>query len=546
MADISAEPNQDGLTIASERALAGIALALAGNVKFSAAERELRRSAIQPSPNTLSRVRALITAGGDPLGDAFCAVRSALTRRASGAVYTPAAIIASMTAWADSEDKPVRVVDPGAGSGRFLMAAGQRFPKATLMGVECDPLAALMLRANLAVCGFADRAEVIVDDYRAITLPTVRGRGRTLFIGNPPYVRHHDIGAAWKTWFAASAARVGIRASKLAGLHIHFFFKTLELARRGDIGVFVTAAEWLDVNYGSALRELLVDGLGGTALHVLDPVAMPFADATTTGAITCFRIGKRPDAFRVRTVPTLAELNGLSTGTAVSWETVTQTRRWSTILRPAQDKPAGYIELGELFRVSRGQVTGGNAIWIEGPHTKGLPASVLLPTVTRARELLSAGDALADASQLRRVLSLPVDLDELELGFRKVAERFIKWAKTQGAADSYVAQHRRAWWSVPLYEPAPIICTYMARRPPAFVRNLCGARLLNIAHGLYPRQTLDGETTSGLLDYLRRHVGVAAGRTYAGGLTKFEPGELERIPVPALETLRHAATACLD
>jgi adenine-specific DNA-methyltransferase len=171
---------------------------------------------------------------------------------------------------------------------------------------------------------------------------------------------------------------------------------------------------------------------------------------------------------------------------------------------------------------------------------------VLLPTVTRARELLFAGDALADASKLRRVLSLPVDLGELERGFRKVAERFIEWAKKRGAADSYVAQHRRAWWSVPLYEPAPIVCTYMARRPPAFVRNLCDARLLNIAHGLYPRQTLDAETTSGLLDYLRRHVGVAAGRTYAGGLTKFEPGELERIPVPPLEALRHAATACLD
>ena len=99
---------------------------------------------------------------------------------------------------------------------------------------------------------------------------------------------------------------------------------------------------------------------------------------------------------------------------------------------------------------------------------------------------------------------------------------------------------------VPLYDPAPIICTYMARRPPAFVRNLCEARLLNIAHGLYPRCPLDAETISGLLYYLRRNVGTASGRTYAGGLTKFEPGELERILVPAVETLRYAATAHLD
>lgn len=30
------------------------------------------------------------------------------------------------------------------------------------------------------------------------------------------------------------------------------------------------------MNYGSALRQLLTDGLGGAALHVLDPAARPF------------------------------------------------------------------------------------------------------------------------------------------------------------------------------------------------------------------------------------------------------------------------------
>ena len=65
-----------------------------------------------------------------------------------------------------------------------------------------------------------------------------------------------------------------------------------------------------------------------------------------------------------------------------------------------------------------------------------------------------------------------------------------------------------------------------------FVRNLAGARHVNIAHGLYPRDPLPPAALDGLAAYLRRSVTAGQGRTYAGGLTKFEPGEMERLPVP--------------
>jgi hypothetical protein len=82
----------------------------------------------------------------------------------------------------------------------------------------------------------------------------------------------------------------------------------------------------------------------------------------------------------------------------------------------------------------------------------------------------------------------------------------------------------------------------MARRPPAFVRNTANARHINIAHGLYPRQPLADYVLDEILGHLRVSVGVGQGRTYAGGLTKFEPREMERLPVPSPEVLlRHDA-----
>ena len=112
-------------------------------------------------------------------------------------------------------------------------------------------------------------------------------------------MRHHAIDRRWKDWFATIAATRGLKASKLAGLHVHFFLQTVQLAQFGDYGAFVTAAEWLDVNYGSIVRTMLADGLGGESLHVLDPAAVPFEGTATTAAITCFRSGRRSQTLRV-------------------------------------------------------------------------------------------------------------------------------------------------------------------------------------------------------------------------------------------------------
>lgn len=68
-----------------------------------------------------------------------------------GATYTPRAIVSAMTAWPSR--KPARVVDPGAGSGRFIVSAGRAWPKAELVGVEIDPVAALLARAHVNTAG---------------------------------------------------------------------------------------------------------------------------------------------------------------------------------------------------------------------------------------------------------------------------------------------------------------------------------------------------------------------------------------------------------
>src|SRR5215472_2008258 len=263
----------------------------------------------------VTALRARIQAGEDPLGQAFCHIRPPEQRRGAGQTFTPPAVVDSMISWAGRALTPARVVDPGAGSARFLGAAGRRWPEAELIGLETDPLAALIGRATLAAAGMAGRAAIEVADYRSVHLPAAPGR--TLFLGNPPYVRHHQVAAPWKDWFRDTAAQLGVPASGLAGLHAHFFLATARHAAPGDAGALVTAAEWLDVNYGGLIRALLLGPLGGESIHLLDPAASVFPDAAATSAITCFRPGSTPRAMRLRRVAGVADLGGLAGGTPV-------------------------------------------------------------------------------------------------------------------------------------------------------------------------------------------------------------------------------------
>ena len=517
--------------------LVSIALALgARSVSgWSQAEEEVVRGIQSSIPLLTSDIRDAIERQEDPLGELFCQIFTNDQRRLLGATYTPTAIVGSMVSWASAQILPGRVVDPGSGSARFLVAAGRRFQQAHLVAIEIDPIAAMISRGHLAAAGLAHRAEVIVQDYRDVTLPRIDGQ--TLYIGNPPYVRHHQIEQRWKKWLSETALNFGVEASQLAGLHAHFFLATAVHAQPEDVGVLITASEWLDVNYGRLVRNLLTGVLGVKTIHVIEPTAAPFPGTQTTGVITGFSIGDSSPEVGLQRSNSIAMLGSLRADRFVQREHLEAAERWTPLTRAIVERKEGFVELGELCRVHRGQVTGANKIWVSQRNDYSLPKSVLFSTVTSARDLFTANGVLADPSLLKWVIDLPVDLGVFDAYERKKIEEFLAFARSSGVCDGFVASRRKAWWSVGLRPAAPILATYMARRPPAFVVNRANARHINVAHGLYPRIDFSSHQISALASFLSSNVSVNDGRTYAGGLTKFEPREMERLLVPLPDLL---------
>ena len=524
--------------------LARIAVALgalyAGG-PLSHREARLARAATElpaPSSRVATEASDAIRSGKDPLGECLLTIRERPARRLLGQVLTPNSIVNPMAEWV-LDHAPSRIVDAGCGSGRFALALAAR-TDAPIVAFDTDALCTLITRAALAVSGNATVA-VENSDYTQAVL--ARHSGRTAFVGNPPYVRHHNLSPETKLWAEVAAARLGVPISGLAGLHAYFFLATALHGRPGDIGCFVTSSEWLDVNYGDVIRRLLLNTLGGRAVHVLEPRSAPFDKTAVTAAITCFEMGPPPESVRIRMVYDAQALPPLTAGQPISRERLAQAQRWSPFMHAKPLVPDGYVELGEVCRVHRGTVTGSNATWVvSATSSHVIPERYLFPSVTRARELINAGDCLESTDRLRRVIDLPADLDELEPAELKDVEQFLRFTKANGVADGYVAQNRKAWWSVGLREPAPILATYMARRAPVFVKNPVDARNINIAHGLYPRGPLPQTALDRLVVALRASASVGLGRTYAGGLVKFEPREMERVPVPSLDSLLEPQT----
>ncbi len=500
--------------------------------RLSAAEERLINAAIKfPETPLPERVQTAgsIHEGEDPLGIQLCALRPPGTRRAVGAFYTPKGIVEPMVRWA-LDREPQRLIDPGCGSGRFAAAAVRRSPEIAVVAIDVDPLATLLTRATLAVLG-ARNCVVLLRNFTAFGLP--RLSGRSAWVGNPPYVRHHELTSATKARAVKTAATLGHRASALAGLHVHFFLHSARLASPGDLLCFITASEWLGVGYGQVIRDLFLNGLGGVSLHVIDPHAAAFEDAQTTAVITCAEFGRQPSSVRLQQVDSVQELSNLSGGVTLERRRLEATRRWTPLLRLDQTATSdSLVPLSTIARVSRGVATGANSFFVlSRRRARELGVEQWCRSaITRAEEILDSGGVVRDNPARKVLLDLPKDID---LSKYPAVAAYLRYGEREGVNRRYLCTHRRPWWYVGRQDPPAIMASYMARQAPAFAFNPDGLVFVNVAHGVWPHQPLTEHQLSALVQRLNaaRQSFIGFGRTYQGGLEKFEPKEMEALMV---------------
>ncbi len=486
--------------------------------------------------------------------------RTAEERNKLGQFATPPDLANDMArvALAYLGEQSVRFLEPSIGSGAFysaLLAACPRTRIESAVGFELDPRfveAARTLWSDLGLC-------VTPGDFTASSPPTADGSRATLVLANPPYVRHHHLERERKALLQARASKsLGGKVSGLTGLYVYFIILAHEWMADGGIAAWLVPTEWMDVNYGAALKEYLCTKVQLLRVHRFDAATVQFGDALVSSSIIVFRRGSpEPDCACELTVGDLTEplrTNAVQVGElrhALKWSHYFSAPNGHAYVAPS---PAT-VTLGDLIAVKRGIATGDNHFFIR-PRAEfaklGIPDRFLRPIVPSSRHL--PHDVIGRSLDGYPALPVPLallDCDAPEAEIKRDYPRLWEYLESdegQRARTGYLTSGRRPWYSQERRAVAPVLATYMGRgrkgQPPfRFFWNQSDATATNVYLLLIPKPGLaavlerDPGCARLIVDFLV-HTDPAEllghGRVYGGGLHKLEPKELGRLDASKL------------
>lgn len=479
--------------------------------------------------------------------------KTPLERNKLGQFATPPALSSSITRFVIENylghRKNIKFLEPALGTGSFYSALlkeynGSRINQA--VGIEYDK--DFFNAANRL--WKAKGIDVINENF---LLWNSENRF-DLILTNPPYVRHHYINDETKSAcrnIAASYPNLSI--SGLSGLYVYFLIHSVSFMNQGGIGVWLIPGEWMNVNYGKALRLFLTRNVKLHHIHNYSISDVKFDDALVSSSVVIFE-NTNPSANATCKLSYGSDINFPSHIRELSIQELVSKNKWLNLFNQEsspEEEPGNYsAQLGDFFIIKRGIATGSNDFFIKPKkvfESIGISSDFLKPILPSSRELKGAviesdRRGYPKIENPLAILDTTLSLSEI----KKICPELYKYLtsdKAKKVSASYLASRRVPWYSQEQRPPAPFICTYMGRNGTnkkifRFFYNKSKATATNGYLLLIPRPLLANylkkhpDLSIAILDFLNSIPDqqlISNGRNYGGGLYKLEPKELSTI-----------------
>lgn len=452
----------------------------------------------------------------------------------------------------------VEFLEPSVGSGSFYSALLDEVGVggvASAVGVEVDPRFAALSEKLWGETGL----RVVQGDF--LDYAKNADIRANFLVANPPYVRHHHLEGSLKRDLKDRVRKeLDIDVSGLSGLYVYFILLSHRLLASDATSTWLIPSEFLDTNYGKALRTYLSEFVTLERIHRFEPEGTKFEDALVTSSVVVFT-NRPPIAGHLVALTQGDHIDHPDFEETVPLSSLSPARKWGPLFQPSTSEFEGTAppRLDSYFRIRRGVATGDQKFFVldrKELEARGISRSSVIPILPPPRQVnvqyVGADDQGYPLLEPQLALISPKGntVDEVRTHDSKMAD-YLSDAPER-TLSSYLVRNRRVWFQPERREPAPFLLTYMGRTsssskaPFRFILNRSAAIATNSYLMLYPigglataiedrKVTL--EEVFEALNHLPAAEMINGGRVYGGGLRKIEPRELAALDASAVAQL---------